>query len=74
MVTVECAVNQEDQDIADEEKQRESMDTLIQTWLDSLQLISVIVSKFLTFYCNCPKLYKLMSNYLHSSDNILCRD
>ena len=45
MVTVGCAVTQEDQDNADEEKKRESMQTLIQTWLDSLQLISVIVSK-----------------------------
>jgi hypothetical protein len=70
MVTVECAVTQEDQDNADEEKLRESMHTLIQTWQDSLQLISVIVNNFL----NCPKLYKLISNYLHSSDNILCRD
>lgn len=48
MVTVECAVTQEDQDNADEEKQRESMHTLVQTWLDSLQLISVIVSKIPT--------------------------
>ena len=52
IVTVECAVTQEDQDNADEEKRRESVHTLVQTWQDSLQLISVIVSKF----PNCPKL------------------
>jgi hypothetical protein len=49
MFTVECAVTQEDQDNADEEKRRESIRTLVQTWLDSLQLISVIVSKFPLF-------------------------
>ena len=43
-----CTVTQADQDNADDEKQRESMHALIQTWLDSLQLISVIVSKFPT--------------------------
>jgi len=39
-------LTQEDQDNADEEKQRESMHTLVQTWLDSLQLISVITTFF----------------------------
>jgi hypothetical protein len=46
MVTVECAVTQEGQDNADEEKHRESILALVQTWLDALQLISVIVNKF----------------------------
>lgn len=50
MVTIECAETQEEQDNADEEKLRVSMQTLIQTWLDSLQLISVIVSNFLAFF------------------------
>ena len=48
MVTVEYTVTQEDQDKADEEKQRESIHSLVQSWLDSLQLISVIVSELLT--------------------------
>jgi len=39
-------LTQEDQDIVDEEKQRESMEALVQTWLDSLQLISVITTFF----------------------------
>jgi len=37
-------LTQEDQDKSDEEKQQESMHTLVQSWLDSLQLISVITT------------------------------
>jgi len=37
-------VNQQDQDTADEENQREAVLTLVQTWLERLRLISVIVS------------------------------
>ena len=71
MVIAECAVTQEDQDNADEKKKREAMRTLVQTWLDSLQLISVIVSKFIALF----KLHKFMLNYLyHSSGDILYRD
>ena len=40
-----CAVTQEDQDKVDEEHEREAMQNLVQTWLERLQLISVIVSK-----------------------------
>jgi len=39
-------LTQADQDNADDERQRESMRALIQTWLDSLQLISVIATFF----------------------------
>jgi len=39
-------LTQADQDDADDEKQRESMHALVQTWLDSLQLISVIATFF----------------------------
>jgi len=45
-LSVGTCQTQEDQDNADEEKLRESMQTLIQTWLDSLQLISVITTFF----------------------------
>ena len=49
-------VTQEDQDNADEQKQRESMHALIQTWMESLQLISLIVSKI-------PKYLLVSPNY-----------
>jgi len=39
-------LTQADQDNADDEKQRESMHALIQSWLDSLQLISLIATFF----------------------------
>lgn len=42
------AVTQADQDKADEEKHREAIENLVQTWLSRLQLISVIVSKLPT--------------------------
>ena len=66
MVSIQlCGVTQDDQD---EQKQQESMRTLIQTWMDSLQLISLIVSKFLT--CCYYHLHKLMImlNYSYSPD------
>jgi hypothetical protein len=40
-----CAVTQGDQDKVDEDDEREAMQNLVQTWLERLQLISVIVSK-----------------------------
>ena len=40
-----CAVTQEDQDKEDEENEEKAMQNLVQTWLERLQLISVIVSK-----------------------------
>jgi hypothetical protein len=40
-----CAVTQDDQDKADEENEHEAMQNLVQTWLERLQLITVIVSK-----------------------------
>ena len=49
-----CAVTQEDQDKVDEEDEREAMQNLVQTWLERLQLISVIVSKAM-FYQALPK-------------------
>ena len=55
-------VTQEDQDRADEEDERKAMQNLVQTWLERLQLISVIVSKAM-FYQTPPKNYKLMSNF-----------
>lgn len=61
-----CAVTQEDQDKVDEEDEREAMQNLVQTWLERLQLISVIVSKAM-FY---QEKYRL----IESSDNILCFD
>ena len=73
MDIVTAVVTQEDQDNADDQKRRESMHALIQTWLESLQLISLIVSKILSPLLVCPN-YKLMSNYLHCSDNVLCRN
>ena len=67
MVTVFwCAVTQEDQDKVDEDDEREAMQNLVQTWLERLQLISVIVSKVM-FYQAPTYLYV-------SSDNILCFD
>ena len=67
MVTVFwCAVTQEDQDKVDEDDEREAMQNLVQTWLERLQLISVIVSKVM-FYQAPTCLYI-------SSDNILCFD
>lgn len=41
-------LTQEDQDKSDEEKQEESMLALVQTWMDSLQLISVITTFFVS--------------------------
>ena len=38
-------MTQADQDKADEEKQREATQNLVQTWMERLQLISVIVRK-----------------------------
>jgi len=38
--------SQKDQEDADNEKQQEAMSTLIQTWIDSLQLITVITTFF----------------------------
>ena len=61
-----CAVTQEDQDKVDEDDEREAMQNLVQTWLERLQLISVIVSKAM-FYQAPTCLYIL-------SDNILCFD
>jgi hypothetical protein len=45
VATFLCAVTQEDQDKVDEDDEREAMQNLVQTWLERLQLISVIVSK-----------------------------
>jgi hypothetical protein len=59
-----CAVTQEDQDKVDEDDVREAMENLVQTWLERLRLIIVIVSKAM-FYQAPP---------LISSDNILCFD
>jgi len=39
-------LSQKDQEDADDEKQQEAMSTLIQTWIDSLQLITVITTFF----------------------------
>lgn len=55
-----CAVTQEDQDKIDEEDEREAVQNLVQTWLERLQLISVIVSKAM-FY-NALQKYRSMSN------------
>jgi hypothetical protein len=48
-----CAVTQEDQDKVDEDDERKAMQNLVQTWLERLQLISVIVSKAM-FYQASP--------------------
>jgi hypothetical protein len=45
MVDAFCVVTQDDQDKADEENEHEAMQNLVQTWLERLQLITVIVSK-----------------------------
>ena len=65
VLIVVCAVTQADQDDADKAKQRESVQTLVQTWLDSLQLISVIVSK-IPSPLTLPKLNGLVPSRLHS--------
>jgi hypothetical protein len=59
-----CAATQEEQDKVDDEE-REAMENLVQTWLEKLRLIIVIVSKATMFYQAPP---------LISSDNILCFD
>ena len=56
-----CAVTQEDQDRVDEEDEREAVQNLVSTWLERLQLISVIVSKAMFHQAPLNK-YKLMSN------------
>ena len=38
-----CPVTQEDQNKEDEEKRREAIRDLVESWMDRLQLISVIV-------------------------------
>jgi len=48
-----CAVTQGDQDKVDEDDEREAIQNLVQTWLERLQLISVIVSKAM-FYQALP--------------------
>ena len=45
-VTIIRAVTQEGQDNTDREDERKAMDALVQTWMENLQLISLIVSKF----------------------------
>jgi hypothetical protein len=56
-------VTQEDQDKVDEEHEREAMQNLVQTWLERLQLISVIVSRAM-FY-QAPQ--KILSSYLQTT-------
>ena len=66
MVTVSlCAVTQEDQDKEDEQNEQKAMQNLVQTWLERLQLISVIVSKAI-IYRTPPKKYRLMTNCFYS--------
>lgn len=51
------AVTQDDQDRADLAKEQEATQNLVETWLQRLQLISVIVSN--ATFCRT----QLMSNY-----------
>lgn len=74
-------MTQEDQDKADEEKQREAMHTLVQTWQESLQLISVIVSTRRAIDCNwtapnyvykytnsCPTIWILQTTFFVATE------
>ena len=54
-------MTQGDQDRVDEEDEQKAMQNLVQTWLERLQLISVIVSNAM-FLQAPPKIFKLMSN------------
>jgi hypothetical protein len=70
MVTaILCTVTQEDQDKVDEEDEEKAMQNLVQTWLERLQLISVIVSKAM-FY-QAPK--KVIGSFLNFRQHSLLR-
>lgn len=66
-------VTQQEQDEGDDQKRREALRDLVESWMDRLQLISVIVSGFVELPMLPSKLFNFSDNFfcVHGSDYVL---